>query len=190
MKKQRGWLLGSVFIVLVAAVLAWWLTRGGEGEGTPHATSTPPPASEAAPEVAPAPAPVVPPPAPAPMASEPPRAAPSQPVSPPVPKYQMPEESPAQQEAASVALNIRSFGQRFGGNPTGTNAEIVKALTGGNQAGATYLPAELRKLNSAGELLDFWGTPYFFHSDSATSTEVRSAGPDKVMYTQDDVVSK
>lgn len=102
----------------------------------------------------------------------------------------MPEESPAKQAAEAIALNLRHFGQRFGGNPTGTNAEIVRALTGENEAHATYLPQELRRLNDQGELLDQWGTPYFFHSDSATETEVRSAGPDQKMWTADDVVAK
>ena len=87
-----------------------------------------------------------------------------------------------------MALNIRHFGQRFGGNPTGTNAEIVKALTGGNEKGATYLAPDLKGLNENGELVDRWGTPYFFHSNSATDMEVRSAGPDKRLYTEDDIV--
>lgn len=102
----------------------------------------------------------------------------------------MPPASPAKEQADDIALNIRHFGQRFGGNPTGTNAEIVKALTGENEARANYLPPELRKLNDQGELIDQWGTPYFFHSDSATETEVRSAGPDRKMWTADDIVSK
>lgn len=89
-----------------------------------------------------------------------------------------------------MALNIRHYSQRFGGNPVGSNAEIVKEMTGGNSAGATYLPADLQHLNDQGELIDTWGTPYFFHQNSADYMEVRSAGPDKKLWTIDDVTSR
>jgi hypothetical protein len=100
------------------------------------------------------------------------------------------QDAPAKIEADAVALNIRHYSHRFGGNPVGSNAEIVKELTGGNSAGATYLPPELRHLNDQGELIDQWGTAYFFHQNSANYMEVRSAGPDKKLWTPDDVVSR
>ena len=46
------------------------------------------------------------------------------------------------------------------------------------------------RINSQGELIDPWGTPYFFHQLSGTEMEIHSAGPDKVMWTQDDLVIK
>lgn len=72
----------------------------------------------------------------------------------------------------------------------GTNAEIVKELDGGNPKAARYLPTELKRLNEKGELVDTWGMPYFFHQLSAEEMETRSAGPDKILWTTDDVVSK
>lgn len=98
------------------------------------------------------------------------------------------EDSPARIEAEAVALNLRHFGQRFGGNPVGTNAEIVKTLNGGNPQGVRYLPQEYLRLNAEGELLDHYGTPYFFHQNSATVMEVRSAGSDRILWTSDDIV--
>jgi len=117
-------------------------------------------------------------------------APPPAPVNVPAAYQESLQQGPEQQEAEEIALNIRDFAQRFRGNPTGTNAEIVKALTGENEANATYLPSKLRRLNDQGELLDAWGTPYFFHANSATEMEVRSAGPDKKLYTHDDVSTK
>jgi hypothetical protein len=102
----------------------------------------------------------------------------------------IPQDDPAREEADAVALNIRQFRLRFGGNPVGTNAEIVKELDGGNAKSAKYLPQELKRLNDQGELIDSWGTPYFFHQLSAEEMETRSAGPDKELWTPDDVVSK
>lgn len=89
-----------------------------------------------------------------------------------------------------MALNLRHFGQRFGGNPVGTNAEIVNELNGGNPKRARYLPQENLRLNEKGELLDFYGTPYFFHQNSSTETEVRSAGADRQLWTADDIIVK
>ena len=87
-----------------------------------------------------------------------------------------------------MALNVRQYSLRFEGNPVGSNAEIVKELMGGNPKGAIYLPPELQNLNDKGELIDRWGTPYFFHQMSSDHMETRSAGPDKELWTPDDIV--
>lgn len=105
-------------------------------------------------------------------------------VAPPI------EHAAAKVHAEEVALNVRQFRLRFGGNPVGTNADIVKELDGGNPKSARYLPSELKRLNASGELIDSWGSPYFFHQLSAQDMEVRSAGPDKVMWSSDDIVEK
>jgi hypothetical protein len=46
------------------------------------------------------------------------------------------------------------------------------------------------RINEKGELVDAWGTPFFFHQLSGSEMEIRSAGPDKVMWTDDDLVTK
>jgi hypothetical protein len=46
------------------------------------------------------------------------------------------------------------------------------------------------RINGKGELVDYWGTPFFFHQLSGTEMEIHSAGPDKVMWTADDLVTK
>jgi hypothetical protein len=74
------------------------------------------------------------------------------------------------------------------GNPVGTNAEITAALTGRNKLRLSLIPADHPAINQSGELCDRWGTPFFFHAESATRMEIRSAGPDKKMWSEDDVV--
>lgn len=91
-------------------------------------------------------------------------------------------------EADKVSLMLRDYRTRMGENPFGTNAEIMKAVMGGNPKGALLGPPEGQKLNGDGELVDRWGKPYFFHQLSRTSMEIRSAGPDQQMYTEDDVI--
>ncbi len=116
-------------------------------------------------------------------------APPMKPVAIPADYLQSIQSTPERQQAEEIALNLRNYGQRFGGNPTGTNAEIVAALRGANPARANYLPQNAR-LNENGEVLDPWGTPWSFHSNSAFDTEVRSAGPDMKLHTPDDIVTK
>lgn len=89
-----------------------------------------------------------------------------------------------------IARDIREYRNRFGGNPVGNNAEIVRELDGGNAKGAIYLSSDLRRINTAGELVDEWGTPYFFHQESREVMEVRSAGADRVMWTPDDLTAR
>ena len=50
------------------------------------------------------------------------------------------------------------------------------------------LPPDHPAINPNGELCDRWGTPFFFHAESAKKMEIRSAGPDKKMWNDDDVV--
>lgn len=75
-----------------------------------------------------------------------------------------------------------------GENPVGTNAEIMMTLTGKNERQAILGPPEGLSLNGKGELIDDWGTPYFFHQLSRDVMEIHSAGPDKIMGTADDIV--
>jgi hypothetical protein len=73
------------------------------------------------------------------------------------------------------------------GNPVGENAEITAALTGRNKLHFAFISPQNPAINARGELCDRWGTPFFFHALSGTHMEIRSAGPDKKMWTDDDV---
>jgi len=98
--------------------------------------------------------------------------------------------------APAIALEnmsraIRQYGKMFGGNPVGTNPEITAALSGNNPKGINFVNAESgMRINGNGEMVDAWGTPYFFHQLSGTDMEIRSAGPDGIMWTTDDLVVK
>jgi hypothetical protein len=86
---------------------------------------------------------------------------------------------------------FRDYAARFGGNPVGTNLEISSRLNGGNRKRVVFLkPEDGMRLNNRGELVDNWGTPYFFHQLSNTEMEIHSAGPDRLMWTSDDLVTK
>lgn len=84
---------------------------------------------------------------------------------------------------------IRNYGQRLGGNPIGSNEEITRALMGENPKQLNFISADAGlRVNGKGELIDAWGTPFFFHQLSGEQMEIHSAGPDKLMWTLDDLV--
>jgi hypothetical protein len=74
------------------------------------------------------------------------------------------------------------------GNPGGENYEITAALVGKNRFRLELIPMDHPAINDAGELCDRWGTPLFFHQLSGEQMEIRSAGPDREHYTDDDTV--
>jgi len=113
-------------------------------------------------------------------------------LSPPAPT-RAGADSPSPDQIAidvdKITLSLRDYRTVMGENPVGTNAEITHALNGGNPKQAKLLP-EGNTLNGNGELVDRWGTPYFFHQLSRDRMEIRSAGPDKTMWTDDDTVAQ
>lgn len=100
-------------------------------------------------------------------------------------------ESPATavdigEDLSAVDSTIRNFRAVLGENPIGSNAEITGALLGNNLKQIKLEVPAGSRLNSEGEMCDRWGTPYFFHQVSGTEMEIRSAGPDREMWTGDD----
>lgn len=102
----------------------------------------------------------------------------------------MPAEKPGASALQDVRTMVHDYRTRLGENPIGSNAEIMRAIMGGNTAGARLGPPPGQSLNAEGELVDEWGTPYFFHQLSADKMEVRSAGPDHKLWTPDDLISR
>jgi len=106
----------------------------------------------------------------------------------PVPETEQSSTLPAQTVLENTRTTIRQYASALGENPVGTNLEITKALQGENPKGINFLKQDGNRVNANGELVDVWGTPYFFHQLSAREMEIRSAGPDRVMYTADDLL--
>jgi hypothetical protein len=127
-----------------------------------------------------------------PQADQEPAVTPVEPL-PPVPGNDLSLLTPAElrqirDAVDAVELTLRDHALALGGNPVGTNAEITAALLGDN---ARQLKLDIpagSSLNEAGELCDPWGTPWFFHQIDARKMELRSAGPDRKLYTDDDFV--
>ena len=98
---------------------------------------------------------------------------------------------PAETVLDNMRVVIHNYGATFGENPVGNNAEITAALAGKNPKQINFIrDVAGLSVNENGELVDAYGTPFFFHQLSAKVMEIHSAGEDRKMWTFDDVVTK
>lgn len=76
--------------------------------------------------------------------------------------------------------------------PVNENLELVRVLSGANSAGLQFLPAPeaVGVINQEGLLVDPWATPVVVHLVSRHHLEIRSAGPDRLPWTSDDVLAR
>src|ERR1043166_6196234 len=79
-------------------------------------------------------------------------------------------------DVESLFDGLQKYKEYVGSYPVGSNAEIAKALQGGNPKRVTVLVGRKLDMNAKGEYIDPWGTPLrIYFSDS--SVLIRSAGP-------------
>lgn len=95
-------------------------------------------------------------------------------------------ETPPEREL-EILQELISLNQRaLPGGTLGDNGDVTLALVGSSTQG-TWLPRQSPRIRD-GQLLDRWGTPYWFHPNAANQIEIRSAGPDKNLFSSDDVI--
>jgi hypothetical protein len=94
-------------------------------------------------------------------------------------------------EDLAVVLNLFThYRTRFQGYPVGEdNATFVNALTGNNPGHLAFISRDHPAIDAQGRLLDRWGEPFFFHLLGREELEIRSAGPDRELYTPDDLLT-
>lgn len=68
----------------------------------------------------------------------------------------------------------------------GSNEDLTAILTGGNPQNGVLFPADSPMIIN-GQIVDRWGSPYWIHPNSGARVEIRSAGPDKSLFTPDDI---
>ena len=90
--------------------------------------------------------------------------------------------------AVASVLDTFRFLAKGDALPLGSNEKISAALRGETRAKLALLPRDHPAFDKSGRLVDRWGTPLFFHAQSAKEIEIRSAGPDREMGTADDIL--
>lgn len=104
-------------------------------------------------------------------------------------RYAKPDTDP-RDDLRAIASVLDTFRLLAKGDslPLGSNEEISAALRGETRAKLALLPRDHPAFDAKGRLVDRWGTPLFFHAQSAKEIEIRSAGPDLQMGTTDDIL--
>ncbi|MFT4639120.1 MAG: hypothetical protein ACI8T1_002444 [Verrucomicrobiales bacterium] len=97
-------------------------------------------------------------------------------------------ESMADSDLEALDQIITLYHFIYKANPVGSeNEEIMAQLIGKNPKKVIFFPPDHPNLSEAGALLDRWGNPYYFHPLSADRMDLRSAGDDAKLWTNDDV---
>jgi len=93
-----------------------------------------------------------------------------------------------QDDLAIVQELLQHYRFLYKSNPVGSeNAEFTAALLGANPKQVVFISPTSKALSRSFELIDRWGTPFFFHPESASSLTLTSAGPDRKLWTPDDI---
>jgi hypothetical protein len=102
-------------------------------------------------------------------------------------------ESPPQNDLVLLAHAISNFlliDKQATDRPLSANAEWSAALRGKRPGTEPWLSDHSPVLDSEQRLIDRWQTPLFFHALGNKQWEIRSAGPDRTLWTDDDLLEK
>lgn len=80
--------------------------------------------------------------------------------------------------------------QRRAGPPIGNDTDLARVLQGKNPLRLVVVPSSHPMFTADGRMIDRFGTPYHIHARSSTAIDIRSAGPDRKLFTADDAVSQ
>lgn len=103
--------------------------------------------------------------------------------------YGLPETSPKQdlQSLANTLSNLVLLIKADDPFRLGANEEFAAALRGRNRHRLRFVREDHPCFNNLGQLVDRWQSPLFFHALDASRIDIRSAGPDRVLWTDDDL---
>jgi hypothetical protein len=100
---------------------------------------------------------------------------------------------PAKDDLILMARAISSFliiDKQATGRPLSANEEWSAALRGKRPGTEPWFSETSPALDSQRRLIDRWQTPLHFHALGHKQWEIRSAGPDRKLWTEDDLMEK
>lgn len=178
---RRARALGLVLLFAAGVGALWWLAHRGN--------PAPPPAGDPATEAAVSASPG------AFAPGEPPRPLPPREATPgrPVMAWErlLAADGSPREDLAALGDLVDGYLQSGLGNARrsiGFNEDLVPALTDSEALGDAALPPGHPAIRE-GRLIDRWGTPWQVHPLAKDLVQLRSAGPDRRLYTADDLVA-
>jgi len=174
-KRPSTYILGLLLVML--GVLAWWLTRTTTllTEGQPVTPVA-------------APATVQVPPANVVRIGAGAAALPIDPANQSIADELHSSSTSPERDLEIVDHFLELLRKASGGNPIGLNEDITDVLTGGGDPQRPRVFPTNHPAIRGGQLMDRWGTPFWFHPNTGLQMEIRSAGPDRQLFTPDDLV--
>lgn len=100
---------------------------------------------------------------------------------------------PPRTDLAALANAITNFliiDKQATSRPLSANEEWSAALRGVRQGTEPWISKNSPAFDSTSRLIDRWGTPLIFHALGGKQWEIRSAGPDRKPWSDDDLVEK
>jgi hypothetical protein len=91
---------------------------------------------------------------------------------------------------AKTLSNFLLLAKQAPDHPLSANEEWSAALRGKRLGNPAWLSEKSPVLDAQHRLIDRWHTPLFFHALGAKQWEIRSAGPDLRLWTEDDLMQK
>jgi Type II secretion system (T2SS), protein G len=91
-------------------------------------------------------------------------------------------------EIASLTYALKNYESSNGIYPIGENALILKKLLGDNLQKTVFVHIKASSINTNGEYLDPWGTPYAINFPATNSFVISSAGKNKIFGDPDDII--
>lgn len=91
---------------------------------------------------------------------------------------------------AQTLSNFLLLAKQASDRPLSANEEWSAALRGKRIGNPAWLSDKSPVLDAQYRLIDRWYTPLFFHALGAKQWEIRSAGPDLRLWTEDDLMQK
>ena len=87
-----------------------------------------------------------------------------------------------------VAIGYFSVVKDSGRFPIGGNQDFSAALRGENPNREVFIPGGHPVFSKDGLLVDRWGSPLIVHPEARRQLELRSAGPDRLPFNDDDLI--
>jgi hypothetical protein len=98
--------------------------------------------------------------------------------------------SHAQHDMLRIEWSIEAYHDEYRNYPTGDNAAVFSTLQGSNANRVVFLQVKPWQINSDGQFVDPWGTPYDISVSTNENLRIRSAGPNGRFGDSDDMVSR
>ena len=86
--------------------------------------------------------------------------------------------------------NFRLLNKHIDARFYSANEDIAELFLGKRGASHPFVSEGAAVLDETGRLIDRWQTPLHFHLQSEGVLDIRSAGPDRELFTEDDVVDE